>query len=157
MIRTFKTRKILAAVLPIVVAGIALIYGTVDVATESIQFDLKKIGESIYGACQKRQVADANRRSRRDRIFEDAVSQGHPGERDVCRHLATGSRSEARCESKSDSCLRQRRPALSALEGMGLSRRFTDRKNRRRRKANVEVPLSHGRSTAACRQSEARS
>jgi hypothetical protein len=53
MIRTFKTRKILAAVLAIVVAGIAFIYGTVDVATESIQFDLRKIGESIYEAHAK--------------------------------------------------------------------------------------------------------
>ena len=48
-----RNRKILSAVLAIVVAVIAFIYGTVDVANKSLQFDLKKIGESIYEAHAK--------------------------------------------------------------------------------------------------------
>jgi hypothetical protein len=48
-----RNRKILSAVLAVVVAVIAFIYGTVDVANKSLQFDLKKIGESIYEAHAK--------------------------------------------------------------------------------------------------------
>jgi hypothetical protein len=49
MIRMSKTR-IVSAVVAIVVAGIAFFYGQMDVAISSIQFDLKKIGESVYEA-----------------------------------------------------------------------------------------------------------
>jgi len=45
-----KARKILSIVVAIVVAGIAFTYGQMDVAIKSIQFDLRKIGESIYEA-----------------------------------------------------------------------------------------------------------
>jgi hypothetical protein len=37
------------------IAGVAFIYGTVDVATKSIQFDLKKIGESVCDAESNRE------------------------------------------------------------------------------------------------------
>jgi hypothetical protein len=45
-----KTRKILLIASGIVVAGILFAYSQMDVAVSSIQFDLKKIGESIYEA-----------------------------------------------------------------------------------------------------------
>jgi len=45
-----KTRKILYILVAIVVVGIAFAYGQMDVAIQSIQFDLRKIGESIYEA-----------------------------------------------------------------------------------------------------------
>ena len=43
-------RKILSVVLVIAGVGVAFVYAQVDIATKSIQFDLRKIGESVYEA-----------------------------------------------------------------------------------------------------------
>jgi len=45
--------KILSAVAVIVAFAVAFVYAQVDIATKSIQFDLRKIGESVYEAHSK--------------------------------------------------------------------------------------------------------
>jgi len=45
-----KKRKILSVLIVFAIVSLAFIYGQVDVAKSSIQFDLRKIGESIYEA-----------------------------------------------------------------------------------------------------------
>lgn len=45
--------KILSAVLVLVAVAIAFVYAQVDIATKSIEFDLRKIGESLYEARSK--------------------------------------------------------------------------------------------------------
>jgi hypothetical protein len=45
-----KTRKIVSIVAGVAGVALAFAYGQMDVAIESIQFDLRKIGESIYEA-----------------------------------------------------------------------------------------------------------
>jgi len=48
-----RKRKIVSAVLVIGFVAIAFVYAQVDIATKSIQFDLRRIGESIYEAKSK--------------------------------------------------------------------------------------------------------
>jgi len=48
-----KQRKILSVLFVLVLGTIGFLYGTTDVARKSIQFDLRKIGESIYEAHSK--------------------------------------------------------------------------------------------------------
>jgi hypothetical protein len=45
--------KVVSAVLVLAAAAIAFIYAQVEIATKSIQFDLRKIGESVYEARSK--------------------------------------------------------------------------------------------------------
>lgn len=45
--------KILSAVAVFIVVAAGFVYGQVSVATQSIQFDLRKIGESVYEAHSK--------------------------------------------------------------------------------------------------------
>jgi len=45
-----KRRKILSVLVVLALGSIAFTVGTTDVARKSIQFDLRKIGESIYQA-----------------------------------------------------------------------------------------------------------
>ena len=45
--------KILSAVAVIATLAIAFVYAQVDIATKSIQFDLRKIGESVYEVYSK--------------------------------------------------------------------------------------------------------
>src|SRR5262245_54940641 len=45
--------KILSAVAVIVAFAVAFVFAQVDIATKSIQFDLRKIGESLYEAHSK--------------------------------------------------------------------------------------------------------
>ena len=45
--------KLLSTALAIAAAAIAFVYAQVDIATKSIQFDLRKIGESVYEAHSK--------------------------------------------------------------------------------------------------------
>ena len=52
--------KLLTATLVFGVVSTAFIVAQVNIATKAIQFDLKKIGESVYEARQQWQVADAN-------------------------------------------------------------------------------------------------
>jgi hypothetical protein len=56
-------RRILLAVVVVIGSAVAFTWGQVDVATRSIQFDLRKIGESVYEAHSMRgrwprQIAD---------------------------------------------------------------------------------------------------
>ena len=50
---TSGQRRILSIALIIVGAAIAFVYAQLDIATQSIQFDLRKIGESVYEAHSK--------------------------------------------------------------------------------------------------------
>ena len=45
--------KLLSAVVVIAAVAIAFVYAQVEIATKSIQFDLRKIGESVYEARSK--------------------------------------------------------------------------------------------------------
>ena len=45
--------KILSAALVFAAAAIAFVYAQIDIAIKSIQFDLRKIGESVYEARSK--------------------------------------------------------------------------------------------------------
>jgi hypothetical protein len=48
-----RRRKILWAILAIAAVAVAFVYVQVDIATKSLQFDLRKIGESVYEAHSK--------------------------------------------------------------------------------------------------------
>lgn len=45
--------KILSVVLAVVTVAVAFAYAQIDIATKSIRFDLRKIGESVYEARSK--------------------------------------------------------------------------------------------------------
>ena len=48
-----RKRKTITAVLVIAVIAIVFVYAQIDIAAKSIQFDLRKIGESVYEARSK--------------------------------------------------------------------------------------------------------